>query len=208
MAVNKALRAEVQAEIARLLEKYGRNYNFGDLYRKYEGRITQTTFYRWVKQIDDSGIPAQKAIRKAKKRVARKAKKRGITDKPALATEVATEVVEVLPAIPDASDIAGVSLTDMSRKLGWCMSELEKIIEFTKRKDGGIRNPKMQMQAIEGLRKTVDSVTRLMDLIWDIRRSQQFHQTIFNRLRERDPELVELILADLKRLNADWGIQL
>ena len=208
MAVNKELRAEVQAEIARLLEKYGRNYNFGDLYRKYEGQITQTTFYRWVKQIDDSGIPAQKAIRKAKKRVARKAKKRGITDKPALSTEVATEVVEVLPAIPDASDIAGVSLTDMSRKLGWCMSELEKIIEFTKRKDGGIRNPKMQMQAIEGLRRTIDSTTRLMEMLWDIRRTEQFQQAIFNRLRERDPELVELILADLKRLNADWGIQL
>ncbi|HFE38744.1 MAG TPA: hypothetical protein ENK06_10075 [Gammaproteobacteria bacterium] len=208
MAADKALRDEIQAEIAHLLEKYGRNYNFGDLYRKHKDQVAHTTFYRWVKQIDDSGIPAQKAIRKAKKRVARKAKKRGITDKPALVAEVATEVVEVLPAIPDASDIAGVSLTDMSHKLGWCMSELENIIEFTKRKDGGIRNPKMQMQAIEGLRRTIDSTTRLMEMLWDIRRTEQFHRAIFNRLSERDPELVELILADLTQLNADWGIQL
>ena len=207
MAVNKELRAEVQTEIAHLLEKYGRNYNFGDLYRKYEGRITQTSFYRWVKQIDDSGIPAQKAIRKAKKRVARKAKKKNIKTKPALAAEVATEVVEVLPAIPDASDIAGVSLTEMSRKLGWCMSELEKIIEFTKRKDGGIRNPKMQMQAIEGLRRTIDSTTRLMEMLWDIRRTEQFHRAIFNRLKERDPEFIELILTDLKQISKDWGFE-
>ncbi len=208
MAASKELRNQVKQEISALLEKYGKGYDFSGLYKRYSEQIPKTTFYRWVRVINGSGVPAQKALRKARKRAAHKAKKQGIADKPALATEVAEEVIKVLPLVPDASDIVDVSLTEMGRKLGWCMAELEKIIEYSKSKDGKIRNAKMQMQAIEGLRRTIDSATRLMDLIWDIRRTEQFHRAIFNRLRERDPELVELILGDLKRLNADWGIQL
>ncbi len=208
MAASKELKEQAQKEISALLEKYGKDGDFGTLYKKYSDEVPKSTFYRWVRSISASGVPAQKALRKAKKRVVRKAKKKNIKTKPELSLVVSQEVVEVLPMVPDASDIAGVSLTEMSRKLSWCMSELERIIEYSKSKDGSIRNAKMMMQAIEGIRRTIDSTTRLMEMLWDIRRTEQFHTAIFNRLKARDPEFVELILADLKQINADWGIQL
>lgn len=208
MAVSKELKEQAKKDIFDLLEKYGRDGDLPGLYLKYKDDIPKSTFYRWIRDVHASGAPVQKALRKAKKRVAKKARKKGIKEKADIVVEVAGEVVDALPVVPDAEDIAGVGLTEMSRKLAFCMTELERIIEYSKNAEGKIRNAKMMMQAIEGLRRTIDSTTRLMEMLWDIRRTEQFHKAIFNRLRERDPEFVELVLADLKQINADWGIQI
>lgn len=207
MAVSKELKNKVQSEISGLLVKYGNDVDFSVLYKKYTDQVPQSTFYRWTKAIHASGVPAQKAIRTAKKRANRKSAKKKTATKKYLARAAAAEVVEALPLAPDASIITGLTLNQMSEKLSTCMNELESLMAHAKNSEGKIRNARLLMQAIEGTRRTIDSSTRLMEMLWDIRRTEQFHKAIFNRLKERDPAFVELILTDLRQINKDWGIQ-
>ena len=206
MAVSKKVKTTCQDEIFALLEKYGKNADFASLYRKYSNDIPQSTFYRWVKKTHDSGIPARRAIKKARRRVKRKARDKGITDKSQLADTVSAEVVEVLPILPVSSDIVGISLLEAGKKLNNCIIEMESVIAYAKKEDGSIRNVRLLLQGAEGLRRTIDSAAKLSEALWDVRRTEQFFTALFNQLRHRDPELIELVLSDLKQINKDWGL--
>lgn len=206
MAVPKPLKQKIQSEINDLLVKYGRDHDFGPVYKKYANEVAKSTFYWWVKSINDSGIPAQKAIRTAKKRAKRKAVRKKAVTKKALKKVVVAEVIEVLPALPDSTDTVGCSLIEMGQKLNTCMEEMEALMKHSKNDKGGIRNTRLLLQATEGLRRTIDSAAKLRESIWDVRRAELFMTALLNRLRHRDPEFIELVLGDIKQVNKDWGI--
>ena len=202
MAVGNDTRDEVQARIAKLLEQYGKDYNFTLLLAEYPD-VPKPTFYRWINKIHSSGVPGQNAMRKARKRVKRKAKKDNIQ---AVHQQVAVEVIEHLPATPTVQETHGMSLEQVALELNRCIENANKVVEYAKREDGKVRNAKLLLTASEHLRRTIETSARLMEMLWDIKRTEQFHQAIFRRLKERDPAFVELILSDLKQLNIDWGI--
>ena len=42
--------------------------------------------------------------------------------------------------------------------------------------------------------------------LMEAQKVDQFHRAILNRLKDRDPHLVEYILEDLEKLNAEWSV--
>jgi len=202
MAVSNETRSEVQDRISRLLEQYGKDYNFTLLLAEYPD-VAKPTFYRWVNKIHSSGVPGQNAIRKARKRVKHKTKKEDIKT---VHQQAALAVVEQLPTPPTVHETHGMSLDQVAVELNRCIDNANKVVEYAKREDGQVRNAKLLLTASEHLRRTIETSARLMEMLWDIKRTEQFHQAIFRRLKERDPAFVELILNDLKQLNIDWGI--
>jgi hypothetical protein len=204
MAVSKQRKQEAQAKIAVALEKHGRGYNFAPIWREYP-EVPETTFYRWVRVIDASGLPSDRAMKKARRTIRQREKAAG--SKTAVQGALVEAVAEELPAVPDERNFSSMSVPKLLDRLEACISLAEELKEHARSATGGVRNAKLLLQASEHARRTADTISKLYAMLWDVQRTEALHQTIFKRLRERDPELVLLILQDLERINHDFRIE-
>lgn len=206
MAVSKERKAQAHQEIFDLLEKYGKTYDFGPTYKNYADEVPRSTFYRWVRAIEATGAPIQKAMRKAKKRVKTKSKKHNTTDKKELSKIIAKEAIEVMPIVPDAKTIIGVSLEEMNLKLADCIREMDAVIGHSKTADGKIKNPRLLVQGVEVMRRIIDSSNKLIASSWERKRMQQYLDILFSLLEEVDPVVATEFVARLKQKNIDMGV--
>ncbi|HET7675651.1 MAG TPA: hypothetical protein VFL54_09040, partial [Gammaproteobacteria bacterium] len=168
MAVSKADKEQCQAEMARLLERYGTNYDWTELRAKYPS-VSKPTFYRWLKKLHDSGVPAQNALRKARKQVRRaekRAEKRTGSKEPAK-EKMARQLHDQLPVAPSVDDLCRVSMPELIGCIKECIDDAQRLKRHAQATDGDkIRNAKLYLNASEQLRKCVETATRLSETMY------------------------------------------
>lgn len=195
-------RDNAKAAIASALAKHGKGYDWNRLRERYPD-VPKTTFYRWMRQVEESGIPAQRTMRSARAAVTRK--KRRIGDDQ-ISSEIASEVVSKLPAVPSEKNLADISIHSLLTKLYDCVKNADDLLVHARGQDGSVRNAKLILNASEHMRRSAETISKIHTMVWDVHRTERLHQLIFDRLRQRDPELVQLILQDLKAVNLEFGL--
>lgn len=191
--------------MARLLERYGTNYDWTELRAKYPS-VSKPTFYRWLKKLHTSGVPAQNALRKARKQVKRAAKRAGSVG--AANEKMARQLHDQLPVAPSVEDLCRVSMPELIACIKECIDDAQRLKRHAQAADGDkIRNARLYLNASEQLRKCIETATRLSETMYEIQRVETLFNVFFERVKSRDPEVVKLILEDLRRLNCELGIQ-
>lgn len=193
---------EVMSKIRSALAQYGRAYDFALLLAEYPD-VPKTTFYRWVRQIEGTGAPAAQAIAEAREAVRQDAVELG--SESAVVARDLQSIAETMPVVATAGDFSGLNIGEIARRLHSCLMTAATLKNHATGEDGKIRNPKLYLQASEHERRTLDTASRLADQIYDRNQLDQLFEAIFSRLRDRDPEVVRLILADLRAINNGWG---
>jgi len=112
-----------------------------------------------------------------------------------------------LPEVVRPDDITGgTGFMSIVGRIQSCIQHAEKIVAYCEMDDGKIRNPKLYLIASRHILEAMKAAANISHQLMDAQRLEQFHQAIFNRLKERDPVLVEQILDDLDQLNREWGV--
>lgn len=207
-------RLVMEAIAAQLRDGSGESW---DALRATFSGVATTTFYRYVALVKQHGVPVLNPKQRANER---QAKRKARSKPPALAIEngevtsgAAQKVThaEVLPLRPVDStrlglnEVMGFGLFDVARKLDACITTAEKVMATCNTKEG-ITNPDLLLRASTHLRQSVETSAKLMEMVWDIRRTEAFHYAIFTRLKGRDPELVKLILEDMRAVSVEMGM--
>ncbi|MBV9250327.1 MAG: hypothetical protein JO227_13915 [Acetobacteraceae bacterium] len=197
-------REEVEAAVVAEAERIGPDgFDKAAVVKKFLGRgVSRATLYRWVDAVLATGKPGAAVVQKVKAAAKERAAR---TSDPA--EDAAAEAVEKLPAVVKVEDITGThGPIPVIEKLGQCVRIAEKLIKHAETPEGGVRNAKLLLTASEHLRRTLETTVRLHEAIMDTVQVERFHEAVFNVLRRKDPMLVEEVLAELRALNAQWGL--
>ena len=193
-------RTQAMRDITRALSRHGPAHDLRPLKSRKYADVPRATWWRWVAKVRDSGAPGRKAAKRIKKKVARRAKK--LDPK----KSVAKDAEDQLPEVIRPSDISGdTGLISVVDRIQSCIQHAEKVVKWCEREDGSVRNPKLYLVASRHILEAMKTASSISHQLMDAQRIDQFHQAILNRLKERDPVLVEQILDDLERLNHEWG---
>lgn len=177
--------------------------------------VATTTFYRYVALVKKHGVPPPSPKQRGNARETKRQLKIKARAPPKetipLEEEVAVADAEVLPlrllegTIPTLNEVMGFGLFDVARKLEKCIATAERVMEVCT-KDDSISNPDLLLRASNHLRQSVESSAKIMEMAWDVKRTEAFHYAIFRRIKDRDPELVKLILEDLRAVSLEMGM--
>ena len=201
MAISKPIRQQACKDIAQILSRHGPKYELNQYWQKKYSEVPQSTWYRWVKRVRDSGMPGKKAAKRAKKRASQRAKQ---NDTKKSATMM---VKDQLPEIVRPSDITDATgLISVVDRIQSCIQHAKKILAYCEMSNGEIRNPRLYLIASRHILESIKAAAKVSHQLMEAQRLEQFHQAILNRLKARDPVLVEQILSDLEQLNREWGV--
>lgn len=200
MAISKAIRQQACKDIACALSRHGPRYDLNQFWLKKYSEVPRSTWHRWVKRVRDSGIPGKKAALRAKKKAAQRARQ------PDSQKPVAMAAKDQLPEVVRPGDITGgTGLVSVVDRIQSCIQHAEKVVALCEMDDGKIRNPKLYLIASRHILEAMKVAANITRQLMEAQRLEQFHETILNRLKERDPVLIEQILDDLEQLNREWG---
>jgi hypothetical protein len=166
---------------------------------KYSG-VPESTWYRWVRTVKDSGVTAKLSALRVKRKAGGRATANDVD------ASVAKEAVKHLPVKVTPDDIIPSGFLKVMDQIQLCMLRAEKVVQHCEADSGKIRNPKLYLQASRHILDAMKTASYISNQLMEAQRVEQFHQAILNRLKERDPIFVEEILEDLERLNQEWGI--
>ena len=80
------------------------------------------------------------------------------------------------------------------------------MINFSKTKEGEVRNPKLLLAALREARHCLETAGKLQEAMMQVAHIERFHAAIFDCLRAESPLLVERVLASMRQMNQKWGI--
>ena len=175
--------------------------------------VATTSFYRWVALVKKAGVPPIKPKQRAEERDSKRRKKTQAVVAERVPGAPGTTVMTpaVLPSkilegtIPTLNDVMGFGLFDVARKLEGCVVNAQDVINGC-RQGQNITNPDLLLRASDHLRKVAETSAKIMEMAWDIKRTEMFHHAIFRRIKDRDPELVKLILEDMRAVSIEMGM--
>lgn len=195
--------------LIRMLKQQGNGADWADLYRSQFASVSRSTYYRWVREVQAThGNGQARAIRRHARtpralRLANKAPPGGAPD------EQQMRFIATLPAAIEPGDLVNMSAPDIGAKLNACIRHAELVLDaLTTQTDEGtqILDPVIYLRASDHLRRTVETMAKISEIIWDVRRTDAFHARIFEVMRRHDPALVREITSELETLNREWGI--
>ena len=97
-------------------------------------------------------------------------------------------------------DVIGEMLSDINKIRDWALTEPDA--------DGNrrIKNPHYFMQAIRLRSEVLDTTLKGYQEFWDLRKMQDFYDTIIAEIGEADPETAGRIMDRLQALNNERGL--
>lgn len=202
-----ALKAESETAILAEVERAGPEaVNRDVVVKRFIARgVAQSTAYRWFADIMKSGrVGAHLAS------VTREAVDRRASLDPNPAESAAREAVEALPAVmmigDDLAPGAPEAGIQFIKRLQECLAHGDELLQHARTADGKIRNSRLVLSSAELVRRTLESAARIQDTVLQMSQVEQFHQAVFDALREESPEFAERVLVRLRQLNAAWSI--
>ena len=180
--------------IAATLEKYGPDFDFGQLRAAEFPGVPASTWYRWVTRIRATGVPVRAAVAAMK---ARKVKSSNAKMK-----EIERQAIAFLPPSVSPGDVTQHSLIDVVRKINDCMAHADAVLALCVDANGKISNPDLYLRASRHHLDSMRTASAVADTLNDVKRTEEYHRAIFEVLRKRDPTIVNEILGDLKKLSA------
>jgi hypothetical protein len=201
--VTSERKREIKSRILELLAQYGRTYDFAQLLSECSD-VPKTTFYRWVRQIQATSAPAEEATASARAAIA--------ADVQVLGSEAAVVdrdlqlIAQEMPEVPTAAALTGLNMVQIAGRLRGLLANAAAMKAHSLGADGKIRNPRLYLQASEHERRVLETASRLVEQSYDRNSVEQVFNAIFIRLRQRDPEMVRLVLEDLRALNNGWSM--
>ncbi len=90
-------------------------------------------------------------------------------------------------------------------KLENIVADIERVRAVAFHDDGRIKNSRMVLKAAEEMRRSLETVVKLQQVMNDIAGLERFHAAIIDVIREESPELAQRVLRRLDDLAARWG---
>ncbi|MCE2580750.1 hypothetical protein LDL36_20325 [Komagataeibacter sp. FNDCR1] len=194
----KELRAEFEKEVMAAFANFGPDFDKSGLMRKYTAAgLNTSSLYRWFDAIKTSGAPGRAFAEKVRDNVRERSQ---ASQEPAVA--IGADIVAELPVVPDPDEIVGLGVGKIVDQMQMCMNVARRILKYSFRDDGKPRNAKLALSASEHLRRSVDTMARLYEMMIAYQQVEAFHKTIFEVIRDVDPIVAETILGRLRQLNA------
>ena len=189
MAVSEEVKSRTIRQIKVVLEKYGDSGTEVSELQKSLTDVPRNSFYRWTRDIKNSGLQLKNTARNIKE------------------IDIEKGVSDNLPVniTPDHIGARGGYLSVVDQ-IGKCVIHADNVLAQCEDSKGKIRNPKLYLQASKHILEAMKTASYISNQLMEAQKVEQFHQAILAHLKARDPELVELILMDLEQLNKDWGI--
>lgn len=97
---------------------------------------------------------------------------------------------------------AGMSVAS---KLDGVIGDIERVRAVAFFDDGRIKNSRMVLKAAEEMRRSLETVVKLQQVMNDIAGLERFHAAIIETVRAESPELAQRVLRRLDELAARWG---
>jgi hypothetical protein len=170
--------------------------------RSRYGEVPDTTWWRWVRQV--------KADAADQERLA--AAKRDLIER-ALSTSEADKLLSIarnLPASVSPDFIAkngseGHQSLDILAHFNELYADAMLLREYAMDSDGRVKAPVFFAQAINLRDSLLNTAMKAAQMVWDLRRMQQFFDIIVEEIGNESPTTKLAILDRLKKLNAKWG---
>ncbi len=200
--VSRETKQAVQKRISDALTQFGRRYDFAEILGDYP-EIPKSTFYRWVRQIEASGVPAANAKAAITKAVCADIAAFGSEE-----TVINGDIEAIsgrLPSEVHPGNLTGLQICEIAKRLHDCIKSADKIQKYALTSNGEVRNPKLLLLSSEHIRKTIETASKVTSQLFNFQATEQFHKAIFDRLGERDPTFVRQVLDDLTALNNSWA---
>lgn len=198
-------------EIRDALDTFGADYPWHEIRARYP-EVQKGTFYRWVKsaqgikQVDH--VADERKARKAKKEVAAHKAKVAAAPKPTREQrkQAVVELDAELPAVVTLADLQTDGFAGVASRIDSCITHAERVLKACEKDDGKIVNPKLYLQASTHILRSMDTASRVVGMLMDAERTRKYNEIMLRRIAARDPEVVRLILADMRALNEQLGV--
>lgn len=215
-AAAEELRAEVVAAVLAELERVGPDgLDKAAIVRRFAGRASRATLYRYV----DAPLKSGAAARHLAGKVAASASARAArTPDPAAdaareAGGLARAPVPVLtgPApAPEgvaaaASGPAGIGIP-VVEKLLECLRTAEQVTAYARAPDGKVKNARLLLRGNEQIRRTLETCVRLQQAMTELAQVERFHAAVIEEIAKESPELAERVVVRLNQLTAQWNV--
>jgi hypothetical protein len=204
--LTKERRKKLQAEVLRLLKRYGNHrggYDWNAWAKKHD--VTPRTVSRWRKTLWDAEIAARYAKRTRKRRS--KIKKRADAEDEAqvLESEVNT-LATASTSIPIGPGSLGVDVVTLATRLEDCAARADKLLTWAERENGEIRSPKIYYQAVRLKLQVAEAVPRVLGFLWDVHQTERIVRLMFDRIAKEEPEVAHRLIESIKDANRTMGI--
>jgi hypothetical protein len=197
------MRAELETAVLEAVEKMGPDgLNKLAIAKPFMARGgKQSTLYRWIDAVLESGKPGQHVARKIKEAVEERAAR-----VPDPVAEVAAEVAVRLPAIVPIEVVGGGGKTvNVLERLQRVMADIELLVGHAKTDDGKVRNSRLLLQSSAELRKCLETSVKFYQAMRDVDQVNQLHAAILAEIRKASPEMAEAILRRIDAIAASWA---
>ncbi len=206
MAVSSEIKARAFKAIALEIERVGTLSDRRALHAPFSNDVPESTFYRWCDAVLKSGAPVEKASRKIKRSaVARKSAPKPTREQ---RKQAVVELDAELPAVVTLADLQTDGFAGVASRIDSCINHAERVLKACEKDDGRIVNPKLYLQASTHILRSMDTASRVVGMLMDAERTRKYNEIMLRRIAARDPEVVRLILADMRALNEQLGVSI
>ena len=209
------LRREVEAavlEAMRASAASGKALNRSAIHRQFEGRAARSTIFDWIARfIEETSARATRvdpAYRRAGVVVidAAKAVEDTSTTPPPRAEPAAEPVVEgeVVPAgdVPASPMAAAWPILDHLKQV---VDDVLRVRGIAFHADGRVKNSRMVLKAAEEMRRSLETIVKLQQVMNDVAGLERFHAAIIEVIRQEDAALAQRVLRKMDELALKWG---
>ena len=203
LSISEEVVARAKAAIAAEMEHRGPNADWLSVRARFP-EVPKPTFYRWVKAADVGGKGFERAAREVKKAAA----ERKARPKPTKLQRIqaVVELEAELPAVVTMADLQTDGFSGVVSRIEACVTHAERVLKACEKEDGSIRMPKLYLQASNHILRSMDTASRVVGVLMDAERTRKYNEIMLRRIAARDPEVVRLILADMRALNEQLGV--
>jgi hypothetical protein len=198
------MRADLETAVLEAIEKMGpAGLNKLAIAKPFMARGgKQSTLYRWIDAILESGKPGQHVARKVKEAAEERAAR-----VPDPVAEVVEEVAVHLPTIVPIEVVGGGGgkTVNVLERLNRVMSDIELLVGHAKTDDGKVRNSRLLLQSSAELRKCLETSVKFYQAMRDVDQVNQLHAAILAEIRKASPEMAEAILRRIDAIAASWA---
>jgi hypothetical protein len=230
MAHDEAAREVIEADVLAALEGCSpEGFNRGPIVRKHVAAgIPQSTVYRIIKDVLESGSPAKHIAKKVMEAeaAAEASRKRDEKAKAKAAAKAAKEAPPPPPPPPPAAESAAVIGEIIAPPMRWervvasgaipfaikitkCIDAIEDILESAQYQEGDkkgkVRLPKLTLTALREYRGFLDTAMKWQEKQADLDRLHAFHEILLGEVAQESPACAERIAARLEAVYAARG---
>ena len=81
-----------------------------------------------------------------------------------------------------------------------------QVLAYARSKEGDVRNPRLMLQAADGMRKSIETLLKLQDTLMSLYQVEALNEAIFEVLRRHDPRLVQEVLREFRQVHQKFQL--